>query len=58
MWLSLFVFSAPPYNVVRREVFPLAVLLASGQSVALAPAALASIYNDLSKLERHPTLEK
>ncbi|GJN36859.1 hypothetical protein PR202_gb25758 [Eleusine coracana subsp. coracana] len=58
MWLSLFVFAAPPFNVVRREVFPLAVRLARGQSVALAPAALASIYNDLSGLKRHFTSDK
>jgi hypothetical protein len=38
MWLSLFVFSAPPYNVVRREVFPLAVRLASGPP-PLSPAS-------------------
>ncbi|KAL6878248.1 hypothetical protein ACP4OV_012418 [Aristida adscensionis] len=52
MWLSRFVFSAP-LNVVRSETFPIAIRLARGQSVALAPAALASIYNDLTALKGH-----
>ncbi|WVZ59681.1 hypothetical protein U9M48_009791 [Paspalum notatum var. saurae] len=56
MWLSLFVLPAPPFDVVRREVFPLAARLARGQRVALAPAVLASIYSDLSRLKRHLTL--
>uniref|UniRef100_A0A0A9EJM8 Aminotransferase-like plant mobile domain-containing protein n=1 Tax=Arundo donax TaxID=35708 RepID=A0A0A9EJM8_ARUDO len=58
MWLSLFVFAAPPFNVVRREVFPIAVRLARGQSMAVAPAALASIYNDLSMLKWHFSASK
>ncbi|RLN39213.1 uncharacterized protein C2845_PM01G36700 [Panicum miliaceum] len=53
MWLSFFVLPAPPFNVVRREVFPIAARLARGQSVALAPTALASIYQDLSALKHH-----
>ncbi|KAL6847590.1 hypothetical protein ACP4OV_022616 [Aristida adscensionis] len=55
MWLSFFVLPAPPFGVVRREVLPLAACLARGQRVALAPAALASIYSDLSALKRHLT---
>ncbi|CAN6323441.1 unnamed protein product [Urochloa humidicola] len=53
MWLSIFVLPAPPFDVIRREVFPIAARLARGQSVALAPAALASIYSDLSALKQH-----
>ncbi|XP_034571401.1 uncharacterized protein [Setaria viridis] len=56
MWLSFFVLPAPPFSVVRREVLPLATRLARGQSVALAPAALASIYRDLTALKRHISL--
>ncbi|XP_025792595.1 uncharacterized protein LOC112873764 [Panicum hallii] len=58
MWLSFFVLPGPPFNVVRREVFPIAARLARGQRVALAPAALASIYQDLSALKRHISLGK
>jgi len=43
MWLSLFVLPGPPFDVVRREVLPLAARLARGQSMAFAPAALATI---------------
>lgn len=55
MWLSLFVLPGPPFDVVRREIIPLAARLARGESVALAPAALATIYHDLSALKRHIT---
>ncbi|KAL6637606.1 hypothetical protein ACP70R_025178 [Stipagrostis hirtigluma subsp. patula] len=58
MWLSRFVLSAHPSDVVRPETFPIAVRLARGQSVALAPAALASIYHDLTALKRHLDLCK
>ena len=58
MWLSLFVLSGPPFDVVRQEVLPLAARLARGQSVALAPAALAAIYRDLSALKRCITSDK
>jgi hypothetical protein len=53
MWLSLFVLPAPPSDEVRSEVLPVAARLARGGTVALAPAALASIYADLSALKRH-----
>uniref|UniRef100_A0A0D9Z9M1 Aminotransferase-like plant mobile domain-containing protein n=1 Tax=Oryza glumipatula TaxID=40148 RepID=A0A0D9Z9M1_9ORYZ len=52
MWLSLFVFAAPPFDVVGPQVFPIAARLARGIRVALAPAALAGIYGDLSALKR------
>uniref|UniRef100_A0A0E0NX89 Aminotransferase-like plant mobile domain-containing protein n=1 Tax=Oryza rufipogon TaxID=4529 RepID=A0A0E0NX89_ORYRU len=58
MWLSLFVLPAAPFDVVRTEVLPLAARLARGRGVALAPAALASIYSDLSALKRYINLEK
>ncbi|RLN18846.1 hypothetical protein C2845_PM02G08830 [Panicum miliaceum] len=53
MWLSLFVLPAPPFDAVRAEVLPVAARLARGGGVALAPAALASIYGDLSALRRY-----
>ncbi|XP_051185273.1 uncharacterized protein [Lolium perenne] len=53
MWLSRYVFPAPPFDVVRPEVFPIAARLARGKCVALAPAALASVYKDLSALNRY-----
>ncbi|RLN17265.1 uncharacterized protein C2845_PM02G08860 [Panicum miliaceum] len=52
LWLSRFVLPSPPLDVVHPGTFPVAVRLARGQSVALAPAALASIYSDLSALKR------
>jgi hypothetical protein len=46
-WLSIFVF---PYRVnkVNSRLFPIAVHLARGNPIALAPAVLASLYKDLS----------
>ncbi|KAF6995652.1 hypothetical protein CFC21_012113 [Triticum aestivum] len=58
MWLSLFVLPAPPFDVVRAEVLPVAARLARGGCVALGPAALASIYSDLSALNRYINLDK
>lgn len=61
LWLARFVLRAPSSDnsagsddiVPREEVLPVAVRLAHGHSAALAPAALASIYSDLSALHRH-----
>jgi hypothetical protein len=58
MWLSRFVLPSPPLDVVQPATFPIAVRLARGESVALAPAALASIYSDLSALRRRLGLHK
>lgn len=44
-WLSIFVF--PHNSLVKRSLFPIAVQLARGNPIALAPAVLASIYKDL-----------
>ena len=49
-WLSTFVFSHG--CLVRDNVFPIAVQLATGNTIALAPAVLASIYRDLGLLKR------
>lgn len=46
-WLSRYVFH-DTRNVVNKAVFSVAIHLARGTPIALAPAVLASIYNDLS----------
>jgi hypothetical protein len=55
-WLSLFVLLGPSFDVICLDVLPLAAHLARGQSVVLAPAALATIY--LAVLKRHITSGK
>ncbi|XP_043811034.1 uncharacterized protein LOC122723304 [Manihot esculenta] len=49
LWLSKFVLQNPS-KTIRKDVFPIAIHLARGIPVALAPAVLASIYRDLSRL--------
>ncbi|CAA7392159.1 unnamed protein product [Spirodela intermedia] len=53
LWLSRYVFPSRPYDTVARRVFPIAVRLAQGRKVALAPAVLAAIYRDLRELKQH-----
>ncbi|KAI4306075.1 hypothetical protein L6164_029384 [Bauhinia variegata] len=48
-WLSMFVF--PNNYLVNNAVFPIAINLARGNKIALAPALLASIYRDLDMLK-------
>ena len=48
-WLSIFVF---PNEIVKSYLFPIAIHLARGNPIALAPAVLASIYKDLSLLKK------
>ncbi|KAK0601766.1 hypothetical protein LWI29_027250 [Acer saccharum] len=48
-WLTRFVF--PVSSVILRAVFPIAIHLARGTRIALAPAVLAGIYRDLSLLK-------
>ncbi|CAL4942916.1 unnamed protein product [Urochloa decumbens] len=57
MWLSRSVLPSQQM-VVQAATFPIAVRLARGESVALAPAALAGIYSDLSALKRRLGLLK
>ncbi|KAK0600397.1 hypothetical protein LWI29_014522 [Acer saccharum] len=45
-WLSRFVF--PVSNEIVKTIFPIAIHLARGTRIALAPAVLAHIYRDLS----------
>lgn len=49
-WLSMFVL--PNSRTIRQQVFPVAIHLAKGTRIALAPAVLASIYRDLSSLKK------
>ncbi|CAJ2639709.1 unnamed protein product [Trifolium pratense] len=50
-WLSIFVFPHK-YHVVKSCLFPIAILLARGNPIALAPAVLASLYKDLSLFKK------
>ncbi|XP_055823287.1 uncharacterized protein LOC129891827 [Solanum dulcamara] len=52
LWLSRFVFPGNEYDKIGTHVFPIAVNLARGTLLALAPAVLASIYRDLSLLKQ------
>ncbi|WJX37757.1 hypothetical protein P8452_25490 [Trifolium repens] len=49
-WLSRFVFPADSFDTILKSVFPIAIHLAYGTRIALAPAILASVYRDLSLL--------
>ena len=49
-WLSKFVFPLCEYRIERQN-FPIAILLARGTRIALAPAVLSSIYSDLGLLK-------
>ncbi|XP_015954683.1 uncharacterized protein LOC107479053 [Arachis duranensis] len=49
-WLSTFVF--PNGDLIAKSVFRIAIQLARGVSIALAPAVLASIYRDLDLLKK------
>ena len=50
-WLSIFVFP-DRYFTVKSSLFPIAIHLARGNTIALAPAVLASLYNDLSLFKK------
>ncbi|KAI9185494.1 hypothetical protein LWI28_007896 [Acer negundo] len=48
-WLSRFVL--PASSIIVKAIFPIAIHLARGTRIALAPAVLAHIYRDLSLLK-------
>ncbi|KAM1149980.1 hypothetical protein PS2_030298 [Malus domestica] len=50
-WLCRYVFLNPPYRI-HNTVFSIAIHLARGTRIALAPAVLASIYRDLGVLKK------
>ncbi|KAH7546683.1 hypothetical protein FEM48_Zijuj01G0227600 [Ziziphus jujuba var. spinosa] len=47
-WLSMFVFANTVTKLINKLVFPIAIHLARGKRIALAPAVLATIYKDLN----------
>ncbi|XP_039800714.1 uncharacterized protein LOC120665261 isoform X9 [Panicum virgatum] len=51
LWLTRFVLAGQPESTMRQAVFPIAVRLARGERVALAPAVLASLYRDLRDIK-------
>uniref|UniRef100_A0A803LYC6 Aminotransferase-like plant mobile domain-containing protein n=2 Tax=Chenopodium quinoa TaxID=63459 RepID=A0A803LYC6_CHEQI len=51
LWLSRYVLPAQADGVINKGVFPIAILLARGTKISLAPAILASIYKDLRLLK-------
>jgi hypothetical protein len=58
LWLSRYVFPASLYSNIGRNLFPIAIHLARGTRIALAPAVLASIYWDLSLLKENIDLAR
>ncbi|KAL9666315.1 hypothetical protein QQ045_000643 [Rhodiola kirilowii] len=52
LWLSKFVFPTQMYDAVNKHVIPVAIRLAVGHRVALAPPVLASIYRGLTSMKR------
>ncbi|WJX55765.1 hypothetical protein P8452_41498 [Trifolium repens] len=50
-WLAIFVFPHKSF-VVKSYLFPIAVRLARGSLIALAPAVLASLYKDLGLFKK------
>lgn len=53
LWLSRYVFPAIAINTILKCVIPIAIHLARGTKIALAPAVLASIYRDLTLLRNN-----
>ncbi|OEL13767.1 hypothetical protein BAE44_0025213, partial [Dichanthelium oligosanthes] len=51
LWLTRFVLPGHPESTMRQAVFPIAVRLAHGERIALAPAVLASLYRDLRDIK-------
>ncbi|RHN67040.1 putative protein-serine/threonine phosphatase [Medicago truncatula] len=55
-WLQRFVFPEDSHDTISTTVIPIAILLAHGNRIALAPAVLAGIYRDLTLL--NSTIQK
>nr|CAD1841049.1 unnamed protein product [Ananas comosus var. bracteatus] len=53
LWLSRFVFCSHPEKTIRQHVLPIAVRIARGERIALAPAVLAGIYRDLREVKEY-----
>ncbi|XP_059284022.1 serine/threonine-protein phosphatase 7 long form homolog [Lycium ferocissimum] len=52
LWLSKYVFPSKGYQKVQPALIPMAIHLSQGNSMALAPAVLATIYRDLNLLKQ------
>lgn len=50
LWLSRFVFPGNVFDTINKNVFSIAIYLARGTRIALAPTVLASLYRDLGLL--------
>ncbi|CAM0905167.1 unnamed protein product [Alopecurus aequalis] len=53
LWLTRFVLPGHPESTMRQSLFPLAVRMARGDRVALGPAVLASLYQDLREMKTY-----
>ncbi|XP_047064503.1 uncharacterized protein LOC124672294 [Lolium rigidum] len=53
LWLNRFVLPGHPESTMRQSLFPLAVRMARGDRVALGPAVLASLYQDLREIKTY-----
>lgn len=53
LWLSRYVFPSLPDDIVGSHVFPIAAHLSRGTKIALAPAVLASLYENLRLLKEN-----
>ena len=53
LWLSRYVFPSLPDDTVGSHVFPIAAHLSRGTKIALAPAVLASLYQNLRLLKEN-----
>lgn len=51
LWLSKFIFPSTLNYTIKKRVFPIAIHLARGTRIALAPAVLSRIYQDLGFLK-------
>ncbi|EOA36103.1 hypothetical protein CARUB_v10011204mg [Capsella rubella] len=58
LWLSLFVFPDKFRRSVSRKNLPVAVRLARGERIALAPTVLAILYKDLGEISRDKSTKK
>ena len=58
LWLSRFVLLAPPARTIGHHVISIAVRLARGARISLAPAVLASLYRDLRKMKDYLGIDR
>jgi len=49
-WLNRYVLTESPFDHIKAYLFPLAVLLARGKSLAMGTMCLSNLYNHLDAL--------